>query len=72
MNRYVWISDKSYEVVDDEGPTVRYSRVMLVAVLIEHQRLEDGTCCCGWGPLGASFAEHVATRYEAAMGGRFQ
>jgi hypothetical protein len=48
---------------------VPYSRTMLVAVLVEHQRKDERACLCGWDRLGASHAEHVADMYEAAMGG---
>lgn len=29
-------------------------------LLIVHQRADAGHCLCGWGVLGASYAEHVA------------
>lgn len=45
-----------------------YSRALLVAVLIVHQRAGSASCSCGWGELGLSFADHVADRYEAGMG----
>lgn len=51
-----------------------FDRARLVTVLIEHQRLDDGTppyvgaCLCGWGQrpehLGLSWAQHVADVYE--------
>jgi hypothetical protein len=52
--------------VSGEGEPPRYDRAVLVAVLVYHQRLADSTCSCGWGVLGASFADHVADVYEQA------
>lgn len=46
-----------------------YDRARMVAVLIDHQRMDGpppfvGGCACGWHVLGASWAEHVADIYE--------
>jgi hypothetical protein len=46
---------------------MRYYRPVLVKVLIHHQRTDSSRCACGWGVLGASFAEHLADMYEASM-----
>ena len=46
---------------------IRYSRAVLVEVLIYHQRTNTSGCHCGWGVLGASYAEHVADVYEESM-----
>lgn len=46
---------------------MEYDRAVLVEVLVYHQRLDVGHCCCGWGVLGASHAEHVADVYEASV-----
>jgi len=46
-----------------------YQRGLLVTVLAYHQRVDGKGCMCGWNPLGASYAEHVANIYEAALGG---
>lgn len=35
-------------------------------VLVAHQRRDSGSCMCGWGELGKSHAEHVASALEAA------
>jgi len=48
---------------------MRYSRQMLVEVVVEHQRDGAGGCDCGWSVPGASHAEHIADCYEAGMGG---
>lgn len=37
-----------------------------VAILVLHQRRDAGTCLCGWGRLGASFAHHQADVLSAA------
>ena len=42
-------------------------RNVLLQVLIYHQRLDIGSCGCGWSVLGASHAEHVADVYEDAL-----
>ncbi len=44
-----------------------YDRAVLVNVLVYHQRLDSSCCACGWGVLGASFAEHIADIYEASV-----
>jgi 16S rRNA G1207 methylase RsmC len=44
-----------------------YDRAVLVEVLVYHQRTADTGCACGWGVLGASFAEHVADVYEESV-----
>jgi 16S rRNA G1207 methylase RsmC len=44
-----------------------YDRAVLVEVLVYHQRTADTGCACGWGVLGASFAEHVAAVYEESV-----
>jgi hypothetical protein len=36
-------------------------------LLVVHQRADAGHCLCGWGVLGASYAEHV-TKVLAAAG----
>lgn len=46
---------------------VGYDRDVLVQVLIYHQRISNLGCACGWGPLGASHAEHVADVYEETV-----
>ncbi len=33
-------------------------------ILVSHQRLDSERCVCGWGKLGASWAEHVAAQLE--------
>jgi hypothetical protein len=43
-----------------------YDRDVLVWTLYQHQRMDPGSCLCGWDELGASFAAHVADAYEAA------
>lgn len=53
----------------DGAGEVRYSRQMLMAVLVEHQRAEDSACSCGWHVLGGAWSQHVADCYEAGMGG---
>lgn len=45
-----------------------YSRLLLIEILIYHQRTEVSGCHCGWSVLGASHAEHIADVYEAARG----
>jgi hypothetical protein len=55
-----------HPLVTRRGPA--FSRQMLVAVLIEHQRHDPARCLCGWDQIGRSHAEHVADIYEAAMG----
>lgn len=45
-------------------PETEYRRSTLVTTLIEHQRLENGACACGWAELGRSYARHVAEAYE--------
>jgi hypothetical protein len=50
---------------DAEEVEVNYWRPELVKTLVNHQqRCSDGGCHCGWGVLGASWAEHVADMYE--------
>lgn len=39
---------------------------LLVNVLVYHQQTPTSGCHCGWGVLGASWAEHVAEVYEQA------
>lgn len=46
---------------------LRYSRDVLVDVLVYHQRLDAGHCGCGWSVLGASHAAHVAEVYEESI-----
>ena len=43
---------------------LRYSRDVLVDVLVYHQRTSSSGCGCGWSVLGASHAEHIADVYE--------
>jgi hypothetical protein len=44
------------------------SRVLLTMVLTTHQRMDDGSCLCGWTKLGnTSWADHVADCYEAEV-----
>jgi hypothetical protein len=45
-----------------------YIHELLVAVIIAHQRTNSDKCACGWSMLGASHAEHIAEKYEAAVG----
>jgi hypothetical protein len=45
-----------------------YIRELLVAVLVAHQRAASDACACGWSVVGASHAEHIADKYEAAIG----
>lgn len=47
--------------------TVRYDRSVLVDVLTYHYRKDSQFCGCGWGKLGHSHAEHVATVYEESV-----
>jgi len=53
--------------VDEVG----YDRDVMVQVFIYHQRLDIGTCLCGWGAaateLGKSHAHHIADVYEHSM-----
>lgn len=42
-------------------------RDILVHVLVYHQRRADSGCHCGWNELGASWAEHVADKYQKAL-----
>lgn len=50
--------------------TMRHEeKKLLEAVLVIHQQNASSGCRCGWGPLGESWARHVADRYEAALGG---
>lgn len=44
-----------------------YDRAKLVQVLVYHQRTNTSGCHCGWGVLGASYADHVADVYEQAV-----
>lgn len=46
---------------------VTYIRVVLVDVLVAHQRHGSRTCLCGWDFLGMSHPEHVADAYEQAI-----
>lgn len=47
-----------------------YNRALLVQILIYHRPNENSSCCCGWGELGRSWAEHVANMYEIALRGQ--
>lgn len=51
-------------VLDDEAMAV------LVEVLVYHQRKDSQFCCCGWGVLGASHAEHVAGVFRDSLAAR--
>ena len=43
------------------------SRNLAEAILVMHQRKEDGGGChCGWNVLGASWATHVAKVLDQA------
>jgi len=46
---------------------MRYDREILVDVLVHHQRITSQYCHCGWGELGRSHPEHIATEYEHAV-----
>jgi len=46
---------------------LRYDRSVLVTVLIYHQRQSIQYCHCGWGEIGKSHPEHVASEYEKRM-----
>lgn len=56
---------------------MRGFRDELIDVLVEHQRMDIGSCRCGWGvdtgQLGKSHAAHVAdlalARFRAILGG---
>jgi 16S rRNA G1207 methylase RsmC len=50
--------------------TTTYDREVLVEVIIYHWRADIGGCGCGWGVLGASYAEHVADVYEESVTAR--
>lgn len=45
----------------------RYSRSVLVEILVYHWATSTSGCGCGWAELGHSHAEHVADVYEAAI-----
>lgn len=47
--------------------SVSYDRKVLVGVLIYHWPTRTNGCECGWGVLGASYPEHIADVYEAAV-----
>lgn len=44
-----------------------YSRALLVEALVFHQRMDIGSCRCGWADLGKSHAEHIANIYEERL-----
>lgn len=45
-----------------------YDRQALVEVLVYHYRVAaGGGCGCGWNVLGASWPDHIADVYEAAV-----
>lgn len=46
---------------------MRYSRSVLLEVIVYHGRTDIKGCHCGWAELGKSHAGHVADVYEAAM-----
>jgi hypothetical protein len=48
-------------------PLIVYDRTVLVDVLVYHWATNTSGCGCGWAVLGASYAEHVADVYEAAV-----
>jgi hypothetical protein len=52
---------------DVEPLIAAYDRAVLIEVLVYHQRIQSTGCACGWGVLGASFAEHVADVYEESV-----
>lgn len=46
----------------------KYDRPHLMTVIVHHQRVDIGSCMCGWGvgtgDLGKSHAAHVLDVYE--------
>lgn len=44
-----------------------YKRNLLVAVIINHNRINIGNCLCGWNIYDGSHAEHIADVYEEAV-----
>jgi 16S rRNA G1207 methylase RsmC len=48
-------------------PLFVYDRAVLVDVIVYHWRTNSSGCGCGWGVLGASYAEHVADVYEESV-----
>jgi hypothetical protein len=46
---------------------MEFNREMMMDVLVYHQRLDVGTCACGWSVIGASHAQHVVEVYELSI-----
>jgi hypothetical protein len=54
-------------IADMVNPRSNSRRVLLMDILIRHQRQKDGGCSCGWDAWGESFAAHVADAFEDVL-----